>query len=133
MKHRDALPTDDPSSTERKVGLCHDRLRLPCNPQRFLGEATRALLWSNHPFKAGQEPLCCIQVTAVLYTSTGWQQRDGGMLRLWQPPGTHRDGSAEEIDIEPLGGRLVLFLSGAVDHAVQPSQAVRVALTAWMT
>ena len=77
--------------------------------------------------------LCCMQVTAVLYTSTGWQQQNGGMLRLWQPPGTHRDGSAQEIDVEPLGGRLVLFLSGAVDHAVQPSQAARVALTAWMT
>eukprot|EP00891_Asterochloris_glomerata_P000656 jgi/Astpho2/656/Aster-x0948 len=90
VKHRDALPTDDPSSTERKV-------------------------------------------TAILYTSTDWRQQDGGMLRLWQPPGTHMDGSAEETDIEPLGGRLVLFLSGALDHAVQPSTAARVALTAWMT
>ena len=34
-------------------------------------------------------------------------------------------------DIEPIAGRLVLMLSGAVDHAVLPSFASRVALTAW--
>ena len=34
-------------------------------------------------------------------------------------------------DIEPTAGRLVLMLSGAVDHAVLPSYASRVALTAW--
>ena len=35
------------------------------------------------------------------------------------------------VDIEPLAGRLVLMLSGAVDHAVLPSLEERVALTAW--
>ena len=35
------------------------------------------------------------------------------------------------VDVEPLAGRLVLMLSGAVDHAVLPSQQQRVALTAW--
>lgn len=35
------------------------------------------------------------------------------------------------VDIEPLAGRLVLMLSGAVDHAVLPSLEKRVALTAW--
>ncbi len=34
-------------------------------------------------------------------------------------------------DVEPMAGRLVLMLSGAVDHAVLPSFASRVALTAW--
>ena len=34
-------------------------------------------------------------------------------------------------DIDPLAGRLVLMMSGAVDHAVLPSFASRVALTAW--
>ena len=106
---------------------------LPRTPQTFGEFATHAHCCGAVTLAKMGHPLCCIQVTAILYTSTGWQQQDGGMLRLWQPPGTHRDGSAEEIDIEPLGGRLVLFLSGALDHAVQPSQAVRVALTAWMT
>ncbi len=34
-------------------------------------------------------------------------------------------------DVEPTAGKLVLMLSGAVDHAVLPSYASRVALTAW--
>ena len=37
------------------------------------------------------------------------------------------------LDIAPLAGRLVLFLSGAVDHAVLPSFAERTALTAWFS
>ena len=40
------------------------------------------------------------------------------------------DGEAV-LDVAPLAGRLVLMLSGAVDHAVLPSQQQRVALTAW--
>lgn len=35
------------------------------------------------------------------------------------------------LDVAPLAGRLVVFLSGAIDHAVLPSQRPRVALTAW--
>jgi hypothetical protein len=35
------------------------------------------------------------------------------------------------LDIAPLSGRLVVFLSGAIDHAVLPSHKPRVALTAW--
>lgn len=35
------------------------------------------------------------------------------------------------LDIDPVSGRLVVFLSGAIDHAVLPSHKARVALTAW--
>eukprot|EP01023_Acetabularia_acetabulum_P047006 TRINITY_DN4924_c0_g1_i2.p3 TRINITY_DN4924_c0_g1~~TRINITY_DN4924_c0_g1_i2.p3 ORF type:complete len:226 (-),score=58.63 TRINITY_DN4924_c0_g1_i2:757-1434(-) len=35
------------------------------------------------------------------------------------------------LDIAPVAGRMVLFMSGAVDHAVQQCQNDRVALTAW--
>lgn len=35
------------------------------------------------------------------------------------------------VDVEPQAGRLVLLLSGAVDHAVLPAREQRVALTAW--
>lgn len=40
-------------------------------------------------------------------------------------------GGEAVVDVEPLGGRLVLLLSGAVDHAVLPAKQQRVALTAW--
>ena len=35
------------------------------------------------------------------------------------------------MDVAPVAGRLVLFLSGAVEHAVLPNFSQRVALTAW--
>lgn len=35
------------------------------------------------------------------------------------------------LDVGPVSGRLVVFLSGAIDHAVLPSHQPRVALTAW--
>ena len=40
-------------------------------------------------------------------------------------------GTEAVVDVAPLAGRLVLFLSGAVEHAVLPNFAQRVALTAW--
>lgn len=36
------------------------------------------------------------------------------------------------VDIAPLAGRAVVFLSGCCDHEVRPAAAFRVALTAWM-
>lgn len=40
-------------------------------------------------------------------------------------------GSAAVVDVVPVAGRLVLFLSGAVEHAVLPSFAERIAVTCW--
>jgi hypothetical protein len=35
------------------------------------------------------------------------------------------------LEVAPVAGRLVLMLSGVVDHVVQPCFADRVAVTAW--
>jgi hypothetical protein len=35
------------------------------------------------------------------------------------------------LDVAPIGGKCLVFLSGAMDHEVQPSFADRVALTTW--
>lgn len=35
------------------------------------------------------------------------------------------------IDVAPIAGRLVLMMSGAVEHAVLPNFNERVAITAW--
>lgn len=40
-------------------------------------------------------------------------------------------GAAAVVDVAPLAGRLVMFLSGAVEHAVLPNFADRVAVTMW--
>ncbi len=40
-------------------------------------------------------------------------------------------GAEPVVDVAPMGGRLVVFLSGAVEHAVLSNSSQRIALTAW--
>ncbi|MFT4979167.1 MAG: SM-20-related protein [Myxococcota bacterium] len=63
------------------------------------------------------------RLTAVLYLNADWQPAHGGQLRVWEPGGCR--------DIAPVAGRLVLFLSTALYHAVLPTTAPRAAVTAW--
>jgi Rps23 Pro-64 3,4-dihydroxylase Tpa1-like proline 4-hydroxylase len=67
------------------------------------------------------------RVTAICYVNHQWQEGDGGKLRIWT---SKRDGG-HSLDIEPIGGRILLFLSGAVDHQVLHTYKDRVAITAW--
>jgi SM-20-related protein len=63
------------------------------------------------------------RATAIVYLNPDWRTEDGGCLRVRLPEGTR--------DVEPVGGRLVVFLSDRVEHEVLPSFAVRRAATAW--
>ncbi|MGK9066316.1 2OG-Fe(II) oxygenase [Stutzerimonas chloritidismutans] len=63
-------------------------------------------------------------VTAVLYLNPDWQPADGGELRMHFADGTQRD-------IPPLGGDLVVFLSGDFPHEVRVTHADRLSLTGW--
>jgi len=59
----------------------------------------------------------------VLYLNPNWQPGDGGELCLF-----HKD---PEIRIEPRWGRIALFRSDTVPHAVMKSQKERWSLTGW--
>ncbi|MCA9570927.1 MAG: 2OG-Fe(II) oxygenase [Myxococcales bacterium] len=63
------------------------------------------------------------RATVILYLNPDWEPDHGGCLRVWVPEGTR--------DVEPIGGRLVAFLSDRVEHEVLPTHAVRRAATAW--
>ena len=67
------------------------------------------------------------RVTAILYTVADWQDSMGGELRVFRNR-ADKEGIAQ---IAPVAGRLVVFLSGAMDHEVMPAFVPRVALTAW--
>lgn len=62
-------------------------------------------------------------LTVILYLNTEWQAQDGGQLRLYLPKKT--------IDIPPIGGRLVTFLSDSYHHEVLPGRRDRFSLTGW--
>lgn len=73
------------------------------------------------------------RVTAIVYLrESNWKESEGGCLRIFVPVGSARE-EEKTVDIEPLPGRLVLFLSGAVDHEVLPVlENDRAAVTSWI-
>ncbi len=73
------------------------------------------------------------QVSAILYLNEDWQPDDGGELRLYLDGGNEpvTGASRDYLDILPLGGRLLLFLSGRFFHEVLPARRERISLTGW--
>lgn len=72
-------------------------------------------------------------LTVLLYLNDGWQPGDAGELRVFAARGG--EGGADEshwVDIAPLCGRLVLFRSREVWHAVREPREQRWALTLWV-
>ena len=63
------------------------------------------------------------QVSFVLYLNEGWTPACGGELRLFE--------GAESLDIEPMAGRLVYFLTAGREHAVVPTHRDRLSITGW--
>ncbi|QLF95039.1 2OG-Fe(II) oxygenase [Pseudomonas sp. ABC1] len=62
-------------------------------------------------------------VTAVLYLNHDWQPEHGGEMRMHLAQGP--------LDVAPLAGSLVVFMSGEVLHEVLPTSVDRLALTGW--
>ena len=63
-----------------------------------------------------------------------WSFHDGGALRLWPPANARGACAPLPVDVAPRGGRAVIFMAGAVDHAVLKTAGAsdRVAATAWV-
>ena len=64
-------------------------------------------------------------VSMVFYLNEGWQEADGGALRLYLDDGSHRD-------IQPHAGSLLLFLSAQFEHEVLPATRDRMSVACWM-
>ncbi|WP_430407005.1 2OG-Fe(II) oxygenase [Fluviicola sp.] len=62
----------------------------------------------------------------VLYLNEDWKKEDGGLLSLYPKAG-------QQIDISPLGGRMVLFRSDEMEHEVNPSLTrTRNSIAGWL-
>lgn len=66
-------------------------------------------------------------ITLLLYLNPDWCEEQGGQLRLSLSHAT----DAEHIDIIPLAGRLLVFLSERFPHEVLPTHRDRLSLTTW--
>ncbi|EJM52468.1 putative proline hydroxylase, partial [Pseudomonas sp. GM49] len=63
-------------------------------------------------------------VSAVVYLNDGWLPEHGGQLRMYLD-------NDRVHDVQPIGGCLVVFLSGEVPHEVLPATRDRLSLTGW--
>ncbi len=67
-------------------------------------------------------------LSAVIHLGEPWNGEHGGVLRLYvEDP----DGETS-IDLPPIPGQLVLFLSGEIEHEVLPTRRDRYSVAGWM-
>ena len=64
-------------------------------------------------------------ISVIIYLNENWQSGDGGELKIY------RD-NANDLIIEPYGGRCVMFKSAEVHHSVLESNKNRFSLTGWL-
>ncbi|WP_460982540.1 2OG-Fe(II) oxygenase [Spirosoma fluminis] len=69
------------------------------------------------------------KLSVICYLNTDWQESDGGQLALYVP---EPDGTEKTLTIAPLGGRLVCFESGRLEHEVLPATRERLSVTGWL-
>ena len=107
-------------------------LRLSLNRRAFLGLLDLELHYARFPPGSGYERHVDQlrdrhrrTVSVVLYLNTAWERGAGGSLRLFNC------GSDEFFDIEPIGGRLVCFLTAGREHAVLPTRHDRLSISGW--
>ena len=108
-----------------------ERLRLKLNSEAYLGLFDLELHHAWYPPGNGyarhvDQPRDRAQrrVSLVLYLNDEWTNDAGGQLRIFDAAGDHRD-------IEPVGGRLVCFLTPGREHAVLPARRDRMSISGW--
>jgi len=69
------------------------------------------------------------KISCIVYLNQNWQADDGGELRLY----LNAEDTEQEnyLDIAPLCGRAVIFLSDRFYHEVLPAKRERMSLTGW--
>lgn len=75
------------------------------------------------------------QISCILYLNQDWLVGDGGHLRLYLNQACETTNAPQldiaHLDIAPMGGRLVMFLSDTFYHEVLPATRSRTSLTGW--
>ena len=71
------------------------------------------------------------QISCILYLNQDWLAEDGGYLRLHINDDGKTKLNIAHLDIAPIAGRLIVFLSDTFYHEVLPTHRARMSLTAW--
>ena len=108
-----------------------EELRLQLNRDAFLGLFELEVHYAKYPPGSRYERhvdqprgSTARKLSLALYLNSDWQGADGGELRI------RRDGG-HVIDVEPLPGRLVCFLTADREHEVLPARRDRLSISGW--
>lgn len=108
-----------------------EQLRLQLNREAFLGLFELELHYAAYPSGLGyarhiDQPRGKNRrkVSVVLYLNREWTEELGGELRIFAETG-------QSMDVQPLAGRLVCFLTEAREHCVLPARRERLSITGW--
>jgi SM-20-related protein len=108
-----------------------DALRLELNRDATLGLFDLELHYAQYPPGAGyarhvDQPLGTTRrrVSLVLYLNTNWEPAHGGVLRI-------HETDSQYLDVEPLAGRLVAFLTLGREHEVLSARRERLSISGW--
>lgn len=117
------------TDAQRRVCDPLEVLRIACNRELFLGlesfEGHYALYPAGSFYRRHRDSFRdddARVLSVVLYLNEAWSKGDGGELRLY---------AADTLDIEPIGGTLVAFLSREIEHEVLPTRIERRSLVGW--
>ena len=133
-KHRDDLPVGMVDSIKNK-DLIVNQLMLSSSSSTIIRDDTNF----NQLVDADEYPR---RISATLYGGDSINGKiNGGQLRIYKAVVDGiAEGSNNYVDIEAIPGRLVLFLSGSIDHQVLPmyeqnngkhKKQIRTAMTCW--
>lgn len=64
-------------------------------------------------------------ISVIVYLNKDWKEGDGGELKVYSD-------SKEDIIINPISNRCVIFKSDVVEHEVLPTNVSRYSLTGWL-
>lgn len=70
------------------------------------------------------------KISCIVYLNHNWKNEDGGQLRLYLNE-TDEYSNEKSMDILPIAGRAVIFLSDTFYHEVLPASRERISLTGW--
>lgn len=134
------LDPEQASSAQQTYFLHMEKLRLALNQSLYIGlfglESHLAIYPAGAFYK---RHLDCFanadsskpqrKISCIVYLNQNWQTQDGGQLRLYL--NTNDEQQTNFLDISPIGGRAVIFLSDTFHHEVLPAKRERISLTGW--
>jgi SM-20-related protein len=109
-----------------------EELRRQLSRDAFLGLFELELHYARYPAGAAysrhvDQPMGSTQrkVSLVLYLNPDWQSTDGGILRI-------HTADDQFVDVEPIAGRLVCFLTPGREHEVLQARRERFSISGWI-